>query len=514
MVIVTAVVDVFEEGGDEVEAELVEHGEEAIMPFLQVAAGGEVGGKVGGVALGLLVLAEHFADDFSLRLGELVLDFALGVGEGGGKRGVKGFELGGEAGEGLIDAAAGIAEGGGERGRNEALGEAGADGFFPLKDVGIAEAVAFDDFGRVGIDQGEEGAGQHDGHAAEKVAVEDFGLGEVGEFTGAGDESGGGEEPVLPDGAQEGVGRKSGTVGGEFFAIVGGGAELELLALAVFEQEEERSFVGLEVDLGVVTGGLEFAIAGDQGIAEGGGREGGLGQEVLPGRAKGGGKRVSQEEVVGAEKFAHQALEGGAEALAVLVVTGGNCGEIGRKGQMGRKAGQRVRPGGTAVAGGGGGDGGFREGCGADFFNVVIFGGAPEDGDGGLALGAEFLNKADGAERLIEGVGGSAVEADLLASENSDSAGLGEQIQGGAGGIGFAEGGDDGLAARVGVLDFGDGAVEGGTVRGVVPVEGLHALKIVEKIHEKRGRPWQFLMADTVTGHSFAPSRTHTYLSR
>lgn len=484
------------------------------MPLLQVAAGGKVGGEVGGLALGLFVFAEHFADDFGLGLGELVLDFALGVGEGGGEGGVKGVELGGEAGEGLIDAAASIAEGGGKRGRDETLGQAGADGFFLLEDVGVAEAVAFDDFGRTGINQGEEGAGQHDGHAAEEVAVKDFRLGEVGEFAGAGNEGGGGEEPVLPDGAQESVGGESGTVGGECFAIVGGGAELELLALAVFEQEEEGSFVGLEVDLGVVTGGLELLIAGDQGIAEGGRREGGLGEEFLPSRAEGGGKGVSEEEVVGGEEFAEQPLEGSAKGLAVLVMAGDEGGEGGSEGEISGQAGEGMDTGGAAVAGGGGGDGGFWKGSRADFFDVVIFRGAPEDGDGGLALGAEFLNEADGAERFIEGVGGTAVEAHLLAGEDGDGAGLGEQVQSGAGGVGFAEGGDDSLAAGVGVLDFGDGAGEGGTIGGVVRVEGLHTLKIVEKIHEELGRPWQFLMADTVTGHSFASRRTHTYLSR
>ena len=59
------------------------------------------------------------------------------------------------------------------------------------------------------LDEGEAGAREYGGHAREKTAIDDFGLGKIGDFGGASDVGSGGKKGVLHNGAKENVGAEA-----------------------------------------------------------------------------------------------------------------------------------------------------------------------------------------------------------------------------------------------------------------------------------------------------------------
>ena len=112
----------------------------------------------------------------------------------------------------------------------------------------------------------------------EELLVEDGGLGEVGDLGRAADVGGGGEDGVLEERAEEGVGAKAlGSRfedGEEFGRGVGGGAGLPVPFCGTAEgeagfggyvEEEEEGVAGGDEDLGVVAGGFELGGAGEEG---------------------------------------------------------------------------------------------------------------------------------------------------------------------------------------------------------------------------------------------------------
>ena len=440
MVVVAAVVDVFEDGGDEIAAVVGKQSEQGVMAFLQMAVRSEAMGDVSRLASGLFVLAQHLEDDLGAALGELIADLLARGFECLGEGGIEVVELGFEGGEGLVHVTLGSLNSRCEVWGDQTLGQGLADVFFALKHVGITDTEAFDGFGGFRIDDGKEGPWEDEGHAVEQSLVEHFGLGEVCQFAGASDEGGSGKEPILPDRSKQRIGRKSGTVGGHDFRLISDFVELELLAFAVFEEEEEGCIVALEVDLGVVTGGAEFAVAGEHGSGEFWSTAGGFCKERGASGAELRVERIGKEEAERRKEFLEQAEETFAKGFPILVVAFGKSGDFVIERELVWQPGKSMKTGGAAIGIGCCRDVGIPERGAADLFDIVVFGSKPEDGNGRFASGIELFCQLDCAKRLVQRVGGAAIEADLLAGEDGYGVGLGEEVERGAVAIDGAEG--------------------------------------------------------------------------
>jgi len=78
--------------------------------------------------------------------------------------------------------------------------EFGAKVLAAAEEIPEVERIFLEQAGDVWLDQSEAGARQDGGHARQQATIDDFGLGEVGDFGRAGDVRGGGEKSVLDDG--------------------------------------------------------------------------------------------------------------------------------------------------------------------------------------------------------------------------------------------------------------------------------------------------------------------------
>lgn len=480
------------------------------------------------LALGLIVLAQDLAHDLRFVLLELIADFGLRVGGGGNQGGVELSKLRVKVVEGAFDALLGFFEGRQQRRRDEALADGGADLFLVAQDVLITEAEAIEDGFGFGVNDGEKRAGQHHRHAAQEFAIEDFALGEIGELAGAAIKGDGGEEPVLPNGAEQGVGGKLRALLGEFrrgpglFAVgIGLAVELELLALIAVQAKKEGSLLGVEEDLGVVAVAFQGFATFDQSLTEGGDGLGGFRKEISSRGAEGGMQWVGKEQPQRREQFLEEAKEGCAKGFTVAVVTVGEGLDFRAEERRFGETGEFVEAGGTSVRGGLRGDASVPEVGSADFFNVVVFGGKPKDRNSGLALGGEPLGERDGAQGFVKRIDGAPVEAYLLAGEDGGSAGLGEEGEVFGGWIDFGERGGDLGSPGVGILNGLAGAGEGIRRGGVVLEVGGDFGEVVEEVLEETTRPGEFAVAYTHAmcfgaGHALVETlrRLQTYLSR
>ena len=120
--VVTAVVNVFEDGGDEIEAVVGKQGEQGVMAFLQMAMWSEAMGDVAGLASGLFVLAQHLEDDLGAALGELIADLPARGFECLGKGGIELIEHRFERREDFVYVVLGGLDGLGQVWRDKALG--------------------------------------------------------------------------------------------------------------------------------------------------------------------------------------------------------------------------------------------------------------------------------------------------------------------------------------------------------------------------------------------------------
>ncbi len=143
---------------------------------------------------------------------------------GAGERGVKGFGPGEEGVELVVEGVAGGGEAAlafdGERAGAEAVGQLiGMGG----EDVFEGELVLVEDLRDRRLDERGGEAREDGGGAAEDGLVEDLVLRVVGDLGGATDDGLGGEEEILKDGAEEGVGAEALGGGVEDGEQVGGG---------------------------------------------------------------------------------------------------------------------------------------------------------------------------------------------------------------------------------------------------------------------------------------------------
>jgi hypothetical protein len=390
---------------DQPRAVLGQERQDGIQPLLQVALRIDQPRKISGVEGHAGIAGHGFAADLALHLGELVEHLLAVLAEGGGQAGVETGQVAGQTVDGLLHGRFGLRQGAGEGRRNQARGDAVAHGILAMRAIGQGQSVARHQLAAALIEQRETGAVQRGGHAAQNGAVDDCGLRQIRQLGRTADVGHGRQHGILHHGTQQRVGRKLGGAVHQFFGreaaailqIVAAIAA-QRVAAAVLQQEDEGSLV-LHVDLRVIAGGFQRAIALQQrgGQIRRGGQRGtnrGRGQF-----AHGGRHGIDMQQPV----LRQQALEQRAERLAH-----GAAGLIGFFHQRGnlvaeRQAGQRRAqfrdgrrsqdklPDGLAGCGRVGLlqlDGmvlGVEHPAVIDFGEVVVFGGQPEDGHGGDA---------------------------------------------------------------------------------------------------------------------------------
>jgi len=358
------------------------------------------------------------------------------------------------------------------------------------EEVPQVKRIFFKQAGDVRLNESEAGARQDGGHARQQATIDDFGLGEVGDFGRAGYVRGSGEKGVLDDGAKKDVGAEAlgGTIEegeevGEGVGVLagdeagvgasGGGANGKALAVVV-EEEERAAFENFH--LSVVTGAVELLVAGE--------KIGGKGGVVFEGAAierrgeamEARVERVEENQAVASKEAGEELGEGCAEgflrAVGVLKSFGDEIGggTVERRNGLSDEGGDGVAQANfaDALAGRAGGSefetreirAGEPPGV-VDFGEVVVFGGEPEDGDGVMSARSEIGGETNDGERFVETVGGAGEEADLLSGDNGDGTGS-EAVEIFLCGRAAAE--TEVLFAE----DFDDGAAQGGVRRGAV----------------------------------------------
>ncbi len=249
------------EHADQIGTVAGEEWEDRVEAFLQVAVGEQEIREVAGFGAGALITAEGFALDFAADFFELVNHFRFAFQERGDQCVVEPFELVMEAIEVVSEAVVSVGEGSLDCGGDEGARDPFVQVLRIDEGLGERQMISIEQFFGARFEQREGCSRHHDGHAAEQAVIDDLGLREVCELGGSADVGDGGEEVILNDGPEQGV-------GGDLSGSIAERGEIRIGApqrdaFPIFEQEKERRFF-FEVNLGVISGGFELAIAFEQ----------------------------------------------------------------------------------------------------------------------------------------------------------------------------------------------------------------------------------------------------------
>ena len=136
-----------------------------------------------------------------------------------------------------------------------------------------------------------------------------------------------------------------------------------------------------------------------------------------------------------------------------------------------------------------------------DLGEIVILSREPENWNGGNSAAGEVASHVGGGDRFVNGVGGTGKQADLLAGDDGDGAGAGEKVERSTGSVLSGQGGDQGGAAIVGIIQLAGGGGDGFRIVRIMPVETGNAIKMICEIGEKLGGAGDFGMTNTGRFH-------------
>jgi len=284
-------------------------------------------------------------------------------------------------------------------------------------------------------------------------------------------------------------------------------------ALAIFQQEE-KGVLRLDVNLRVVAGFDEFAVA----VEHRGGQLRSLFHGAAQRRrgelAERGQHGIDVRDVEARQQAPQQIAEGLAHGAAGYVGFGNQGGGLvgerqarQRRAQLvDRRRGQfdpahRLRAGLTAhlqfrrlVLG-------VEDPRVVDLGEVVVFGGQPENRHGGETLRGEPFRQAGGVQRFVNGVGGAGEQPDLLARGDRQRAWLRQALQGRARRILHPQGFHQRGAPLRRQVHCASRRLERRQIAQRVMIETRRAIRMIRNVRGQTRDTGQFGLADAATGH-------------